>query len=144
MLVEKLFRKDIHSLEKTDLNTLIGVPESKSIEFKLIKDNDPALNRSELKKKEENDKENILKSVVAFLNSNNPGLLVLGVKTENEIANRISGVKKDVLPQLNREISLEDFIKEKVKAIPSFLKGYSLDTKIVDFHMVELLFLLKY
>ncbi len=132
MLIEKLFRKDIHSLEENDLNTLIGIPESRSIEFKTIHDIDPTMDHSERKRKAKNDKENILKSVVAFLNSNDPGLLVLGIKTENEIANRISGVKKDVLPQLRSEISLEDFIKEKVKAIPSFLKGYSIEIKIVN------------
>lgn len=52
LLVENLFKKDIHSLEKNDLNTLIGVPESRSIEFKTIHDIDPNMNHSDRKKRQ--------------------------------------------------------------------------------------------
>lgn len=134
MIVEKIFHKDITNLEESDVDNIIGIPETRSVEFKQIQDINPSLDHSEKKRKKINDQENILKSVIGFLNTNDSGLLVLGVKTVDEIANSISGVNKDVLKQLQNEISLEDFLKEKIKSIPSFLHEFKLETKIVDYH----------
>lgn len=71
--------------------------------------------------------------MVGFLNTNDSGLLVLGIKTRNEVADKIVGVERDALKQLKTEISLEDFLKEKVKSVPSFLNVYDIQTKIVNY-----------
>lgn len=133
MIVEKIFGKNIAAIEKSDLEKLIGTPESRSIEFKTIPDVNPNSKPWEQKKEESNNKENILKSIVGFLNANDKGLLILGVKTKEEVANEIKGIDKNVLKQLKTEISLEDFIKDKVKAIPSYLNEFKLETKIVNY-----------
>lgn len=51
MIVERIVGKDINSLEESDLSNIIGIPESRSIEFKLIAEIDPNLGRSEKKRK---------------------------------------------------------------------------------------------
>ena len=68
------------------------------------------MNSSEQKKRKIKILESMLKSVVAFLNSNNSGLLVLGIKTKDEVPYKIEGVKKEVITQLKSEISLEGFL----------------------------------
>jgi hypothetical protein len=131
MIVERIFKKDIDSIEKSDLNKIIGVPESRSVEFKTIPDNDPTLKKWQLRKIEINNKENILKSIIGFLNANDSGLLILGVSTADEVADKISGVDKNIIKQLKNEISLEDFLKDKINAIPSYLDEFKLETKII-------------
>ncbi|GAB4312712.1 MAG: hypothetical protein Kow0019_11770 [Methanobacteriaceae archaeon] len=133
MIVEKIFGKDINSIDKKDLDNIINIPESRSIEFKTILDIDVSLKPWQQKKEVINNKENILKSIVGFLNVNDNGLLILGVSTEDEVAVKVSGIHKDTLKQLKTEISLEDFIKEKVKSIPSYLNEFKLETKIVEY-----------
>lgn len=47
------------------------------------------------------------------------------------MAHRISGVTKGILTELRSEISLEDFLKDKINAIPSYLQEFKVETKIV-------------
>lgn len=133
MIVEKIFKKDISSIDKDDLDSIIDIPESRSIEFKTIPNIEESLKSWERKKLENNAKENIIKSIVGFLNVNDNGLLILGVSTKDEVANKITGINKGVLKQLKTEISLEDFIKDKIKSIPSYLNEFKLETKIVQY-----------
>lgn len=134
MIIEKIFQKDINSLVETDIKDIIGEPESLRLEFKTIPDDPPNMRPKEKKQKEKKNKESIIKSVVGFLNSNVNGLVVLGIGTEDEVANKVQGVDQNVLKQLKSEISLEDFLKESIKAIPSFLNDYSLETKILKWN----------
>ena len=53
--------------------------------------------------------------------------------SKDEVAYKIEGVNKDILKQLKSEISLEDFLKEKIKAIPSYINEFKLETKIIKF-----------
>lgn len=50
MLVEKLLGKDINSIDETDLNGLIDVPETRSVEFKTIPDINTGLSPRKQKK----------------------------------------------------------------------------------------------
>ena len=134
MIIEKIFGKTINLIDKNDLNTIMDVPETFSVEYKSVPDIDPTLNSSEQKKRKNKILESMLKSVVAFLNSNNSGLLVLGIKTKDEVPYKIEGGKKEVITQLKSEISLEGFFKEKVNAIPSYLHKFEVETKIVEYN----------
>ncbi len=132
MIVEKIFGKDIDSLEESDLPNVIGITESRSIEFKTIPDHNPNLKSWQLKQIETNHKENILKSIIGFLNANDNGLLILGVSTKNEVSDNVEGINKNILKQLKDEIALEDFLKEKINSIPSYLDEFKLKSKIVE------------
>lgn len=53
MIVEKIFNKDINSIDESDLNHLLGAQETRSLEFKTIPDIKNDLKPWEQKKKKQ-------------------------------------------------------------------------------------------
>lgn len=134
MIVEKILKKELDIADESDLNSIMGTVESSNIEFKEIYHN---------RNTQDQIKENIIRSIVGFLNSSGgEGLLVLGIKTDNyEKASEITGVDKNALRQLKTEVTLESFIKGSIRSIPSFMNEYKIVTKIIRYVNKNVLFI---
>lgn len=126
-ITERVLGKPIESINKNDLNILIGQTESLELEFKEI---------DERMRSNDDRKEKILQPLVSFLNSSlGSGLLILGVKEgKRDVAENIVAVNPKILSQLSTEGSLEMFIYDKINSIPSEIRKFELKVRSIHWH----------
>jgi len=118
-----LFGKPFEALTCTDVqNALAALDESPAIEFKETFGNEKEL------------KEGVLRSIVAFLNSNGYGILVLGVRDEKG-EKRIAGISTKLVKGRNPaevEGHLRNIVFNGLKSHPSATAPPLLHIKVFD------------